>query len=194
MQTLLLGLETDIKANLTEYEGTEEFYKDFVHNVFTDKTLRIPKNDNRANGQESLVGDKDWYAYEANYGTSEEKAFVEMFARRFDILNQKFDRIYLLRNEREIKIFDPQGRAFEPDFILFLQQNDTPTVTYQVFIEPKGGHLMAHDKWKEDFLNELRARQLSIDLASDRYQITAVPFYNNQNENEFKRALESVWE
>ena len=194
VQTLLLNIETQIKANLTEYEGAQEFSKDFVYNVFTDKTLRIPRNDNRADGQEDVVGDKSWYAYEANYGTSEEKAFVEMFARRFDLLNQKFAEIYLLRNEREIKLFDPQGRAFEPDFLLFLRQNGADNVTYQVFIEPKGGHLLAHDKWKEDFLRVIQARNLTIVLDSDHYQITAVPFYNNRNENDFRKSLESIWE
>lgn len=193
VQTLLSSIEADIKANLTEYEGTAEFYKDFIHNIFKNKTLRIPRTDERAKGQEHVVADKDWYAYEANYGTSEEKDFVEMFARRFEGLTQKFDDIYLLRSEREIKIYDPQGRAFEPDFVLFLTQKGTESLTYQVFIEPKGDHLIATDKWKEDFLKQIRAQNLTINLESDRYRITAVPFYNNRNENEFRQSLESVW-
>ena len=74
-----------------------------------------------------------------------------MFARRFESLEKKFENIYLIRNEREIKIIDKLGRAFEPDFILFCKKKEKKELTYQVFIEPKGGHLIAHDKWKEDF-------------------------------------------
>ena len=37
-----------------------------------------------------------------------------------------------------------------------LQAKRGEELTYQVFIEPKGNHLVAHDKWKEDFLKEIR--------------------------------------
>ena len=62
-------------------------------------------------------------------------------------------------------------------------------MTFQVFIEPKGEHLKAHDKWKEDFLKEIRTKQKTIKIHTDTYLITAVPFYNYNNENEFKKDL-----
>lgn len=65
-------------------------------------------------------------------------------------------------------------------------------MTYQVFIEPKGNHLKAHDKWKEDFLKEIRDKKEVIKIYSDKYLITGVPFYNNENENKFKETLEST--
>ncbi|HHU34650.1 MAG TPA: type III deoxyribonuclease, partial [Bacteroidetes bacterium] len=106
--------------------------------------------------------------------------------------NQKFENIYLIRNEREIKIFDKLGRAFEPDFLLFCKQRGGEQMTFQVFIEPKGEHLKGHDKWKEDFLNEIRTKQKTIKIHTDAYLITAVPFYNYNNENEFKTILENT--
>ena len=125
-------------------------------------------------------------------GTSEEKAFVNMFARRFDKLQQHYDDIYLIRNEREIKIIDELGRAFEPDFVLFCKQKTKEELVYQVFIEPKGNHLKGNDKWKEDFLKELKNKSEVINLQTDKYLITGVPFYNNDNENEFKESLEGL--
>ena len=119
---------------------------------------------------------------------------MELFARRFDGLKDKFENIYLIRNEREIKIFDKIGRAFEPDFILFCKQIKGDELTYQVFIEPKGSHLIATDKWKEDFLKEIRDTKQSFKIETDRYLITAVPFYNYSNENEFKNKLEELFE
>lgn len=191
LSRLLQNIEADIKNNLTEYEGSD-YIKEPIHEIFKDKEIKVYKDSERADGQENLVANEPWYVYNANYGTSEEKKFVELFSRRFEGLNQKFENIYLIRNEREIKIFDKLGRAFEPDFLLFCKQRDGEQMTFQVFIEPKGEHLKGHDKWKEDFLNEIRAEQKTIKIHTDTYLITAVPFYNYNNENEFKTTLENT--
>jgi type III restriction enzyme len=65
-------------------------------------------------------------------------------------------------------------------------------MTFQVFIEPKGEHLKGNDKWKEYFLKEIRAEQKTIKIHTDTYLITSVPFYNYNNENEFKTTFESA--
>jgi type III restriction enzyme len=188
---LLQNIEADIKSNSTEYEGSN-YISERIHNIFKDKQIKVNKYDERAKGQEDLVANEPWYVYNANYGTTEEKKFVELFSRRFESLKQKFENIYLIRNEREIKIFDKLGRAFEPDFLLFCKQRDGEQMTFQVFIEPKGEHLKGHDKWKEDFLKEIRTEQKTIKIHTDTYLITAVPFYNYNNENEFKTTLENT--
>lgn len=191
IQRLLQTIESEIKSNLTEYEGSKYINK-YVHEVFKDKEIKVYKDSERADGQEGLIVNESWYVYNANYGTSEEKEFVKMFARRFENLQKSFENIYLIRNEREIKIIDKLGRAFEPDFLLFCKQKAGKELTYQVFIEPKGNHLKAHDKWKEDFLKEIREDKKTIEIDSDNYLITGVPFYNNENENEFKETLENT--
>ena len=188
---LLQNIEADIKSNSTEYEGSD-YFKKSIHKVFKDKEIKVYKESERTDGQEILVANEPWYVYNANYGTSEEKKFVELFSRRFEGINQKFENVYLIRNEREIKIFDKLGRAFEPDFLLFCKQRGGEQMTFQVFIEPKGEHLKGHDKWKEDFLNEIRTKQKTIKIHTDAYLITAVPFYNYNNENEFKTILENT--
>ncbi|MDR6514124.1 DEAD/DEAH box helicase family protein [Chryseobacterium camelliae] len=188
---LLQNIETEIKNNATEYEGSA-FYPQPIHQVFRDKEIRVGKGSPRANGQEELISTESWYAYNANYGTEEEKKFVELFSKRFKSLNQKLHNIHLIRNEREIKIFDRYGRAFEPDFILFCSQRENKQLTYQVFIEPKGAHLIGHDKWKEDFLKEIGDEKKTIEIHTDHYLIKAVPFYNYGNENEFKRILDET--
>jgi type III restriction enzyme len=188
---LLQSIEADIQSKSTEYEGSD-YIKEPIHKVFKDKEIKVYKDSERADGQETLVANEPWYVYNANYGTSEEKKFVELFSRQCEGLNQKFENIYLIRNEREIKIFDKLGRAFEPDFLLFCKQRDGEQMTFQVFIEPKGEHLKEHDKWKEDFLKEIRDEKKTIKIHTDTYLITAVPFYNYNNENKFKTALEDT--
>ena len=189
---LLQAIETEIKSNLTAFEGSNYLNKP-IRDVFKDKEIKVYKDSTRADGQETLVANEPWYVYNANYGTSEEKEFVKMFARRFENLEKSFDNIYLIRNEREVKIIDKLGRGFEPDFVLFCKQKSGNELTYQVFIEPKGNHLKAHDKWKEDFLNEIRSEKMTIEIDSDNYLITGVPFYNNENENEFKNTLNNIF-
>ena len=188
---LLTSIEDDIKSNLTEFEGSE-YISEYVHKVFGDKEIKVNKNSERSDGQFDVVSEPDWYVYNANYGTSEEKKFVEMFSRRFEHLEKKFENIYLIRNERELKIYDGLGRAFEPDFLLFCKEKDGDEHTFQVFIEPKGAHLIANDKWKEEFLQRMRDERKTLQINMDKYLITGVPFYNYSNENEFIENLESL--
>ena len=47
-------------------------------------------------------------------------------------------------------------------------------------------------KTKEEFLEEIRDKKEVIIIHSDKYLITGVPFYNNDNENEFKETLEKT--
>lgn len=194
LKVLLKSIETEIKQNDAEYEGSEFTYGK-LREKFTDKKLHInkKKNEERTKGQENFLADKDWYAYNANFGTIEEKKFVEMFAGRYANLSLQFSDIYLIRNEQVLKIYDEIGRAFEPDFVLFCTRkiNGNPEIL-QVFIEPKGEHLKGKDQWKEDFLKEIRKKQTTITLHSDHYIITGVPFYNYNNENSFGNELENV--
>lgn len=189
---LLENIEKEIKSNLTEYEGSEFFNKK-IKDVFKDKQIKVAKGSERSIGQEEVVSDKPWYVFNANYGTTEEKAFVELFSREFDNLKKKFDNIFLIRNEREVKIVDKIGRTFEPDFILYCSKKKSKRLIYQVFIEPKGIYLKGNDQWKEDFLICLRKKKNVIHIRSDKYLITGVPFYSNKTENDFRKEFENTF-
>ena len=192
VQGLLASIEQEIKANKTEYEGSPYISK-HLRDIFDTKEVPVPKDDeNRLRGQEEELADKDWYAYNANYGTSEERAFITLFARRYENFTKKYEDIYVIRNEKVVKIIDRQGRGFEPDFLLYLRDRNSVHMVYQIFIEPKGNHLVGKDKWKEDFLKEMQGNGLSLKIDTDNYLITGVPFYNEGNENEFREQLEKL--
>lgn len=100
----------------------------------------------------------DWYAYDENYGTSEEKRFVKYMASQIDDLRAKYEgaEIYLIRNELDYWLYSPQdGRRFSPDYMLIINDVATGEMYYQCLIEPKGGHLLELDEWKEDALISL---------------------------------------
>ncbi len=189
---LLEEVESEIRKNITEFKGTDEFKPSSISQVFCDKLLKLDSQSERAQGDEAFVSDREWYVFNANYGTSEEKAFVHMLDRQIDKLGNFYAKIYLIRNERHFKIFDPRGQAFEPDFVLFLQEKEGKLLTYQLFIEPKGKYLKEHDQWKQDLLKDITSKFADkiIDFGENKkYRLIGVPFYNNQDENIFKQSL-----
>ena len=110
-------------------------------------------------------------------------------------LKEQYDEIYLLRNEGHFAIYNfSDGSAFQPDFALFLRENNGEMSVYQLFVEPKGAHLQEHDRWKEIFLAEIAAQFVDrrLEFNNKKYRLIGVPFYNNQDENDFREALESV--
>ena len=80
---LLSQIESEIRKEITEYEGTKHFYEQQIRAVFTDKTLKFSVDTPRADDSDSayLVKVSDWFAFDTLYGTSEEKAFVQMLDR-----------------------------------------------------------------------------------------------------------------
>jgi type III restriction enzyme len=198
MSGLLAQIEAEIRANVTDYEGTRDFRRNWVREVFKDKLLKFGSNNPRAAEDaqfEYFVSTKDWFAFNTIYGTSEEKAFVRMLDRQMQKLLSEYEQIYLLRNEGHFAIYNFQdGQAFQPDFVLFLRERSGELLIYQLFIEPKGRHLKEHDRWKETFLKEITSEFGGKSLAFEdkNYRLVGVPFYNNEDENQFWVSLESV--
>ena len=199
MTGLLHQIASELRQNITEYKGTETFEPNGVSSIFTDKTLKLVEGSERADGDEQLVSNREWYVFNANYGTSEEKAFVRMLDAQMDELKEKYDGIYLVRNERHFKIYNfDDGQGFEPDFVLFLREKNGNTFIRQIFIEPKGKYLQAHEKWKEDFLKQIKEKfagevlVLKTQSGTHKHRPIGVPFYDNQDEKRFRESLESV--
>ena len=190
---LLDQIEGEIKNNSTEYVGTEEFIPLLIKDKFKNKRIKIQKESDKLEGQKEFLEDRDWYVFNANYGTKQEKDFVELIARQVDDFKKDFKNIYLIRNERELKIYNlKDGRAFEPDYLLFLINKKNNKITYQLFLEPKGPQLAGSEKWKNDFLEQIRDKYKNKILEfnkTKKYKIIGVPFYINEQENEFKEKL-----
>ena len=198
MTGLLDQIASELRKHITEYKGAKTFEPNAINSVFTDKILKLVEGSERDNNHLQFV-DREWYVFNANYGTSEEKAFVRMLDAHIERLKGKYDGIYLIRNERHFKIYSfDEGQAFEPDFVLFLREKNGNMLTYQIFIEPKGRHLKEHDKWKEDFLKQIKEKfsgktlEFKTQSRTQTYRLVGVPFYNNQDERQFRESLESV--
>ena len=194
---LLSQIESEIRKEITEYQGTKHFYEHHVRAVFTDKTLKFSVDTPRADDSDTayLVKVSDWFAYDTLYGTSEEKAFVAMLDRWIQESTKTYEDIYLLRNEGHFSIYSfSDGSPFQPDFVLFLREKNGEPLSYQLFIEPKGEYLTETDRWKEKFLAEIRAEYHSKILTENsKYRVIGVPsFYHERYENQFKDDLNAA--
>jgi len=201
-------LANKIQASTTEYIGTKEFKGYSICKVVEptktsevliggdDKEFGIAMSDTKKDDLRLNLKDHDWYMYDENYGTSEEKYFIQFIRHAMDELKKKYTDIYLLRNEKLFKIFRfSDGCAMEPDFVLFLTEKDTKkSLSFQLFVEPKGQYLIKSEQWKEDFLREIE-NHFKIDtlFESKKYRLIGLPFYNEAvKKQEFSNAFNRI--
>ena len=189
---LLDKIESELRVQITDYKGTTTFHRERISTIFTDKTLKFSVDNPRVSNEsqtfdERIVKENKWLAYNGLFGTSEERALVELLDRWVRQLGNTYDYIYLLRNERHFALYKfSDGRAFEPDFVLYLDETNGEALTYQLFVEPKGEHLEDKERWKEDFLREIDTDQSLLIVENSKYRVRGVPtFFNSNRENEF---------
>lgn len=198
--SLLAEIENQIRSLSAElFEGSKDFTPARIHQVFKDKPLRLNKSSERLVEEDQIkhfISSKDWFAFDSLYGTSEERAFVRMLDRHIEKLSSEYEDISLIRNEGHFSIYNfSDAKTFQPDFVLFLKEKDGQSLTYQLFIEPKGAHLTEHDRWKEQFLHEIKEEfgdKILTFQGDFKYRLIGIPFYNNEDENAFRETLDSA--
>ncbi len=205
---ILDELASKIKSGTVKYRGTKKFEPQLLKDVIDNKEISIARDsgDDKQYGESQTetsnnafrlpVNEKEWYAFEDNYGTSEEKNFVRFIDKVYNELRETYDEIYLIRNEQHFKIYNfEDGAGFSPDFVLFLKREQPEkSLHYQIFIEPKGDHLIDYDKPKEVFLKQLRKEyDLEQVWKGKEYILWGLPFYNkNKKRREFENAFSEI--
>ncbi|ERK51399.1 DEAD/DEAH box helicase family protein [Leptotrichia wadei] len=188
----------------TEYEGREEFEPYKIKDVIKDKTIYLSSISNDGKGESQIktsssefkldLSVEDWYVYDDNYGTTEEKSFIKYFKNEIKPkLDEKNFEYYVIRNERfsELALYSfDKGERFEPDYLLFIKNknNDNKSEEYQIYAEPKGEQLLLVDKWKEDFLIKIEEKQKTM---KNNHKIIGLPFFNGKGTKlkEFSEAI-----
>ncbi len=201
-------IESRMKSQKTEFVGSEDFRGLPMASLLKDKTINISNDDagNKEFGRSmTTMGDsalyldlesEDWFSHNDFFGTSEEKHLIHYFKGLVPKLKRHFSEVFLVRNERFFKIYNfSDGAATEPDFFAVLNSNsDQGSISLQVFIEPKGDHLLAHDQWKENFLSEIKEKgRVTLLTENKEYLIWGMPFYNKATEERFTKAFEEVF-
>lgn len=205
---VLEDISSVLASDKIEYKGSKEFKPYMVKDKFKDKVLNFTVNESedKEYGKSMInptetsyhldLSKRDWYVFEDCFGTSEEKLLIKFIDKAYEKLKPKFEEVYLVRNERHFKIYNfEDGRPTEPDFVLFLvNHNPEESLHYQIFIEPKGGHLIKQDEWKENFLKQLRAEHSLEQLWKGKnYIIWGMPFFNETlRKTEFDLSLNEI--
>jgi type III restriction enzyme len=207
---VLGNIEDKIVKNAKEFVGSREFYPVRISSkIPPKKTLKLKESDSTIDIIE------EWYVFESHGGTSEEKHFTDFMLKVSDALKSKYKDVKLLRNEKafEVYSFDKtrDGAKFEPDFVLLLK--DVKDCTHQIFCEPKGdwakdekeGFENSPEKWKNEFLTDITKltsqnalvlhdrNESGLELYEHKcYRLWGLPFYNYEQELEFKESFSKL--
>ena len=186
------------------YKGTKLFRPKLIKNIFRERTQKfsidgsadreIGKSMNETDNMDLRMdlSKVDWHAYEDCFGTSEEKHLIRYIESIYPKLSEKYNDIYLLRNEKDLKIYSfTSGDAYQPDYVLFLKKNEGNTTDYiQIFIEPKGEHLRSTDKWKEDSMKEIRENaDIRFSTQNTNFNVWGMPFFTESRRNIFDASM-----
>lgn len=201
-------IANEITTKFGEYRGTKSFYREPVRKHFKNKKLSfsLNKGSEAETGKPTMRHDinpkfyvdlnkADWYVFNENYGSSEEKFLVKFFESQIEELREKYEDIYLLRNERFFKLYRySDAKATEPDFVLFMTEKKSgEEIIFQLFIEPKGTHLLSTDSWKEDFLMGIEEEAVVELYQNQSYKLIGMPFYNKENrESVFEERFKNI--
>ena len=188
--------EKEFRKTINPYQGTD-FEPLSFEEVFGKQKEKVIELSARSQNIESELVKMPWYVLDSFNGTDEEIAFMKDFKSTIDNLKEKYEEVYLLRNEEVYKIYDfDKGRGFQPDFILFLKDKEQGKY-YQVFIEPKGDYLKERDGWKDEFLKEITERYGERDVLKyeeDTYRLIGLPLYNSDDTSEFNKEYQKLWQ
>ncbi|MGB4473823.1 MAG: hypothetical protein WBI66_02210, partial [Bacteroidales bacterium] len=201
----------ELKNKIIPKIGSEFIAGDF-NKFFSEPKIKTIEVDTDSERIAKELESEKWYVLDSFYGTSEEKELIKFIKETIGNLEQKYEEIYLLRNEEVYKIYDfEQGRGFHPDFILFLKTKDKKELKngfkaelyYQIFIEPKGNDYIGDDGtfktgkegWKEQFLEEITKKygfEKVIRAENPNYRLIGLPFFNKIHNSNFKKEYEQL--
>lgn len=182
------------------YKGTEKFESFSFDDLFGEEKEKSVLIDQESKNLETELLEHNWYVLNGFNGTSEERELLGFVKKKIGNLKEKYNEVYLLRNEEVYKIYDfEKGRGFDPDFLLFLKGNKN-NLYYQIFIEPKGGQFTdkeggfkeSKEGWKEDFLQQITDKYgdgALLKAENKNYKLIGLPLFNKKTENDFSKSF-----
>lgn len=191
VERFLAYAEKNIRSNYMKDRGTPVFEGVAFSSLIDDYVVEMNKVNQRVSNVTQVVRprnmrDHDWYIYDQAIVNGLESNLIDFVNDYMEALREKYDDVYLIRNERKVKIVEIDGvRGFMPDFLMYFKDAD---YTYQVFIEPKGDNLREHDEWKQEFLLSLSVRG-DIEVLSENEQVRLIGLKFFSDDRELKQSF-----
>lgn len=190
---VLHQIEAKVRTKSVDYNGTKDFKPKMIKDVVVDKEIKIRVQgeqglswkDSKIKGLDQIdLYAKDWHVYDDSYGTDQEKLFLRYIHDHSEALKKVYEEFFVIRNEKLFQLYRfADGRAFEPDFVMFLKRSvDGKEAVMQVFIEPKGKQLVKEDAWKQDFLKTIETdARIEVIVQNKDFRVLGLPFFNEEN-------------
>ncbi len=187
---ILEMVEKHLNESDMPFIGTKEFTPKTLWEIFgTPKQKWVKKDDVKT----TIATQNDWYVMNNFAGTGLEEALIQFISARLGDLKSQYD-IHLIRNEEVFKLNNfADGEGFMPDFILLLKDKQKSSsngvndfLHYQIFIEPKGEHLVETDGWKEEFLEAITVEygmDKILQKDTPHYRLIGLPFFTDHQKN-----------
>ncbi|CWN01540.1 TPA: DEAD/DEAH box helicase family protein [Neisseria meningitidis] len=187
---ILEMVEKHLNESDMPFIGTKEFTPKKLWEIFgTPKQKWVKKDDVKT----TIATQNDWYVMNNFAGTGLEEALIQFISARLGDLKSKYD-VHLIRNEEVFKLNNfADGEGFMPDFILLLKDKQKSSsngvndfLHYQIFIEPKGEHLVETDGWKEEFLEAITVEygmDKILQKDTPHYRLIGLPFFTDHQKN-----------
>lgn len=183
VERFLAYAEKNIRSNYMKERGTPVFEGVAFSKLIDDYVVEMNKINQKVSNvtqvvKERNMRDHDWYIYDQAIVNGLESEMIDFVNDYVEHLRTKYEEVYLIRNERKVKIVEIDGvRGFMPDFLLYLKD---AKFTYQVFLEPKGDNLREKDQWKEKFLMSLSTNpDVEVLSENEKVRLIGIKFYSN---------------
>ncbi|MFI3804953.1 MULTISPECIES: DEAD/DEAH box helicase family protein [Vagococcus] len=192
-------VEDKMRRNYHKVHGLKTFKPIPIKERIKDYTiLATDKDYNHEQISQRIVNEPTtnfkWYIYDRAVMNNLEYSLLKLLDSFYDTIQEKYPTVFLIRNDERstrltIREFD-SVRGFMPDFILYLQNED---YILQVYIEPKGKHLVATDIWKQNLLEEIQVGEGIIIISEDEnVRLSGVKFFNETQRDDFIEDLSIV--
>lgn len=185
VERYLSYIQQCIIKNFMRAKGTNEFVPMAIKEIVNDYTKRVTDPFNNQIGADigpNPMNGKDWYAYDNAIVDITEKEFIDQIGSIMPALKKQYQDAYLIRiDERadNFKLHDfgkdvVHYAGYMPDFILYLKDTD---YIYQVYMEPKGEQLLEQDNWKQELLERIDPKNVTILGENKDVKLYGVKFY-----------------
>ena len=185
LEQYLMEVAKKIQTGYQKAIGTNKFIAYPIKEYVADYRKRVPNYDtssmrllDKPNPQQVSrhIIKEDYFVYDSTIVNLTEKQLIDRIAERVSELKEEYEHVYLIRMDENMhresvksdalklyqfgeKVRERRFEAFQPDFILLLENSDH---YLQIFIEPKGINLLEKEQWKEDLLMYLNEHQADL--------------------------------
>jgi type III restriction enzyme len=196
IEEFITSAEKKIRLNYMKERGTPVFEGFAFSEMIDDYVIEMNKVNSTVKHVTQVIKtrnmrDHDWYIYDQAIVNGLESDMIDFINDYVDQLKEMYSEVYLIRNERKVKIVEFGGiKGFMPDFLLYLKDAD---FTYQIFLEPKGDNLREYDLWKQELLMAISENpNVHVLGENDHVRLHGIKFYSSDKDikREFKEDFE----